>query len=250
MFKSISTFSYLFGYLPVAAINLRKYQKQKTKLSKAQYDELIHTEPQKWASGIMKRTKSEVSISGLENLPAGPALLVSNHEGNFDIPVLLSSISKPFGFISKKEVKKLPIIPIWMEEMNCVFLDRTDRRSALKSIQDTADKLKDDHSILIFPEGTRSKGEGIGEFKAGFIRIAKEAGVPIVPIAIHGTSDIMEKNNNRVVPANVTVSILPPVEAETVKMENAKDLIYAIRNDIVSAIASMAAEKDKPPSLS
>ncbi|HSI67554.1 MAG TPA: lysophospholipid acyltransferase family protein [Planococcus sp. (in: firmicutes)] len=248
MFNSIRTFSYLFGYLPVAAMNLRKFQKQKKNLSKEEYDALIHTEPQKWASGIMKRTKSEVTISGLENLPAGPVLLVSNHEGNFDIPVLLSSISKPFGFISKKEVKKLPVIPIWMEEMNCVFLDRTDRRSALKSIQDTADKLKDNHSILIFPEGTRSKGAGVGEFKAGFMRIAKEAGVPIVPIAIHGTSDIMEKNNNKVVPAHVSVRVLAPVEVERIKLENAKDLISAIRNDIVLAIASMDAEKQKTES--
>lgn len=243
MFKSVNTFSYLFGYLPVAAVNLRKFQKQKPELSKADYDALIHTEPQKWASGIMKRTGSKVSITGLENLPDGPALLVSNHEGNFDIPVLLSSIPKPFGFISKKEVKKFPIIPIWMEEMNCVFLDRTDRRSALKSIQDTVDKLKGNSSILIFPEGTRSKGEELGEFKGGFMRIAKLAEVPIIPIAIHGTSDIMEKNNNKILPGNVTVRILTPVDAETVKTENAKDLIIAIRDDIVSAIASMAEDK-------
>src|SRR5690554_6617121 len=205
MFRSISTFSYLFGYLPKAAMKLKKFQKQKPQLSSEEYDQLVHSEPMKWAAGIMRRTGSDISVEGLEHLPEGPVLLISNHEGNFDIPVLLSSIPKPFGFISKKEVKKLPIIPHYMEEMNCVFLDRTDRRSSFKSIADSAEKLKAGHSILIFPEGTRSKGAGVGDFKSGFVRIAKDSGVPIVPIAIHGTSAIMEKNNNKIRPAIIKV---------------------------------------------
>src|SRR5690606_15527632 len=108
MLSSIKTFSFLFGYLPVAALKLKGFQKKKPHLTAEEYDELIHTEPRKWAAGIMKRTKSRVNVTGLELLPAGPVLFVSNHEGNFDIPVILASIPKPFGFISKKEVKKFP----------------------------------------------------------------------------------------------------------------------------------------------
>ncbi len=217
--------------------------KQKPQLSIQEYDQLIHIEPQKWASGIMERTKSTVSITGLENLPEGPALFVSNHEGNFDIPVLLSTIPKPFGFISKKEVKKLPIISMYMEQMNCIFLDRTDRRSALKSITDTVGKLKDGHSILIFPEGTRSKGQGLGEFKSGFMRIAKDAGVPILPIAIHGTSDIMEKNNNKVLPADVKVQILNPISAELIGTLDSKEAITLVRSQIAEAVLTLALSK-------
>lgn len=236
MFNSIRTFSFLFGYLPVSAINLKKFIKQKPYLNTQEYDQLIHTEPQKWASGIMKRTNSSVTITGTEKLPDGQVLFVSNHEGNFDIPTLLSTIPKPFGFISKKEVNKFPIIPLYMEEMNCVFLDRTDRRSALKSISDTVEKLKDGHSILIFPEGTRSKGQGIGEFKAGFIRIAKDAGVPIVPIAIQGTADIMEKNNNKVKPATVTVQILDLIENQSLKEMKPKEAVAMIHQQIANAL--------------
>ncbi|MGK7378175.1 lysophospholipid acyltransferase family protein [Planococcus sp. 1R117A] len=243
MYNSVRTFSFLFGYLPMAAVNLKKFQAQKETLSKQEYDALIHTEPQKWAKGILKRTKSRIETSGLENLPEGPALLVANHEGNFDIPVLLSEIPKPFGFISKKEVKKFPVIPVYMEDMNCVFLDRTDRRSAYKSITDTAQKLKDGHSILIFPEGTRSKGEGISDFKTGFVRIAKDAGVPIVPIAIHGTSDIMEKNNNKIRPGHVTIRVLEPILAETVEKTEAKQLIELVRKTVETEVQSMAQEK-------
>ncbi|WP_281862729.1 lysophospholipid acyltransferase family protein [Planomicrobium okeanokoites] len=236
MLNSIRTFSFLFGYLPVAAVKLKSFQKKKPHLTISEYDELIHTEPRKWASGIMKRTKSEVSVTGLELLPEGPVLIVSNHEGNFDIPVILSSIPKPFGFISKKEVKKLPVIPVYMEDMNCVFIDRTDRRSALKSISDTAEKLKEGHSILIFPEGTRSKGNGLGEFKAGFMRIAADAGVPILPLAIQGTADIMEKNNNKIKPAQVRLQILEPIAHETFKSMPSKEAIQFVKDKIEAAL--------------
>ena len=243
MFNSIRTFSFLFGYLPFSAVNLKKHIKQKPQLSVQEYDQLIHTEPQKWAAGIMERTESSVSITGLENLPEGPVLFVSNHEGNFDIPVLLSTIPKPFGFISKKEVKKLPIIRMFMEQMNCVFLDRTDRRSALKSITDTVGKLKEGHSILIFPEGTRSKGQGLGEFKSGFMRIAKDAGVPILPIAIYGTADIMEKNNNKILPADVTIQLLNPIAAELIGELDSKEAIELVRSQIAEAISTLSPQK-------
>lgn len=106
MISSIRTFSFLFGYLPVAAMKLKSFQKKKPHMTLEEYDKLIHTEPSKWAAGIMRRTKSEVTVEGLELLPEGPVLLVGNHEGNFDIPVILSSIPKPFGFMAKMEVKK------------------------------------------------------------------------------------------------------------------------------------------------
>ena len=232
LFSSLRTFGFLFGYLPVSLPRLRKVKEQKGKLSTEEYDKLVHAVPQMWAEGILERTKSTFEVKGLENLPEGPVLLISNHEGNFDIPTLLTYIPKPFGFISKVEVKKLPIIRTWMEEMNCVFLDRSSRKSSYQSILDTIEQLKNGHSILIFPEGTRSKGQGLGEFKSGFMRIAKEAQVPIVPIAIKGTSEIMEKNNNKIRPAHVQISILPTYSSTEVVGTNSKDMIQLIQQRI------------------
>ena len=226
----------MFGYLPISIPKLNKIKSKKGLLSVEQYDLLVHEVPQKWASGVLKRTKSEFTVEGLENLPEGSVLFVSNHEGNFDIPTLLTHIPKPFGFISKIEIKKVPLVAKWMEEMNCVFLDRTNRKSSYRSIQDTVSHLQNGHSILMFPEGTRSKGQGIGAFKSGFVRIAKDADVPIVPIAIHGTSNIMEKNNNKISPAHVQISILPSYSKETIQVSNSEqikeDLHIIIANKI------------------
>lgn len=237
LFSSLRTFGFLFGYLPFSLPKLNKIKSLKNEISVEEYDQLIHEVPQKWAGGILKRTKSEFIVEGLENLPQGAVLFISNHEGNFDIPTLLTHIPKPFGFISKIEVKKIPLISKWMEEMNCVFLDRSNRKSSYRSIQDTVSQLQQGHSILIFPEGTRSKGQGIGTFKPGFMRIAKEANVPIVPIAIHGTSNIMEKNNNKICPAHVQISILPSYSKEMIQENDSKqtmeDLHTVISNKII-----------------
>lgn len=236
LFSTLRTFGFLFGYLPVSLAKLIKIKKQKSTLTTEQYDQLVHEVPKLWASGIIKRTNSSFLLKGIENLPSGPVLFISNHEGNFDIPSLLAHIPKPFGFISKVEVKRLPIISQWMEEMNCVFLDRSSRKSSIKSLQDSANHLQNGHSVLIFPEGTRSKGEVIGDFKSGFVRIVKMANVPIVPIAIYGTSNIMEKNNNKICPANVQISILPTYTIENITRNEPKKIIEDLHTSIVREI--------------
>lgn len=236
MYNSLRTFSFLFGYLPFTLKDLRKIQKQRHHLSTEQYDLLVHHHPKKWAAGILKRTKSTFRVQGLENLPEGPVLFVSNHEGNFDIPSLIAHIPKPFAFMSKVEVKKLPIIKDWMVAMNCVFIDRTNRRSAMHSITDMVSTIKAGHSMIIFPEGTRSIGNEVREFKSGFVRIAKDARVPIIPIAIVGTADIMEKNRNKITPAHVEICILEPISVETIHSLTQKEMIIHTQNQIADQV--------------
>ncbi|WP_342525614.1 lysophospholipid acyltransferase family protein [Chryseomicrobium sp. FSL W7-1435] len=212
LLRSLVTYSYIIGFIPTKLIRLKQLQKKKATLSTADYDELVYETPRSWAKNILKKAGATVELTGAENLPEGAVLLIANHEGNFDIPVLIATIQKPFGFLSKVEVKKIPFIADWMTEMNCVFIDRANRRSAMKSIEDSSISLQQGHSLLLFPEGTRSKGQGVQEFKAGFVRIASRANVPVVPIAIYGTSQLMEQQNNRVTPAHVKVHVLKPVQ--------------------------------------
>lgn len=236
MYNSFRTFSFIFGYLPFTLPKLLKVKKLSRELDPSVRDVYADEVPRAWASGIMRQTKSIITVTGLENLPEGPVLFISNHEGNFDIPTIISSIPKPFGFISKVEVKKLPIINDWMEQMNCVFIDRSDRRSSMGVLNDSVTKLKQGHSLLIFPEGTRNKGLGIQSFKSGFAKIAQDAGVSIVPLAIKGTSEVMEKNNNRIKPAAITLSILPVITAEKIAKMERREVIEYTENVIRIAL--------------
>ena len=186
-------------------------EKIDTPMTVEEKDTLMHQKPKHWAKTLVKLTGSHIEVVGQEKIPNGPVLFVSNHQGNFDVPILIGFLEKPLGFISKVEVKKIPLIPRWMEAMNCVFIDRKDRRKAVQSIRDGIATLKKGHSLVIFPEGTRSKGDEMGEFKKGGLRLATDSKVPVVPITISGSYKIMEEKKFGFQPAQVKVTIHDPI---------------------------------------
>ena len=234
--RTIAFYFYFFGYLLYSMPLLNKIKKRKeAHLSVEEQDRLDHQLPKKWAHTLVKISGADVTVTGEEHIPAGPVLLVANHEGNFDIPILLGNLKKPFGFISKIEVKKIPIVYKWMEVMNCVFMDRKDRRQSIKAIRSGIELLKQGHSIVVFPEGTRSKGGPVQEFKGGSLRLGTDAQVPIVPVAIRGTSTIMEKNNGWIRPGTVTITVLPPLTYDQYKEMDAKLLLSTIQESIIEA---------------
>ena len=164
--------------------------------------------PRTWASTLVAIVGGRVTVNGVENLPKGAVVYVP----------------KPFGFISKIEVLKIPIVGGWMRVMNCVFMDRSSRAKSTLAIGEGVEVLKAGHSLVIFPEGTRSKGGPVQTFKAGSVRLAIDAEVPIVPIAIDGTADMLEKNKFFMTPADVTITILPPIPVEKIKTMESKEL--------------------------
>ncbi|QUH26973.1 lysophospholipid acyltransferase family protein [Serpentinicella alkaliphila] len=170
----------------------------------------------RWAKSLVRITGSSVDISGLENIPVDtPVLFASNHQSNFDIPILLGYLPKPIGFVAKVELAKVPLLSTWLKFGDCVFIDRKDIRQSLKAINAASDILKSGHSMVIFPEGTRSKSNELGVFKPGSLKLAEKAGVPIIPITIHNSYEIYEGNNNRVKPANVRITVGKPIYSNT-----------------------------------
>jgi len=146
-----------------------------------------------WAQSLVGLAGGTIVVSGEENVPKDSAVVfVSNHQGNFDIPILLGYISKPKAFISKIEVLKMPLIRGWMKLMQCAFMDRKDIRQSLRTINEAAESIKKGYSMVIFPEGTRSKGNQMGDFKAGSFKLAIKAGVPIIPITVNGSWRLLE----------------------------------------------------------
>ncbi|CAG9622003.1 lysophospholipid acyltransferase family protein [Sutcliffiella rhizosphaerae] len=211
MLRTLWWFLFFFGYMIIHLPSINKAKKISESLSLEESDRIIHEKPKTWAKELVRITGTNVEVIGEQNIPDGPVLFVSNHQGNFDVPILIGFIPKPFGFISKVEVKKIPFIPKWMEAMNCVFIDRKDRRKAVQSIREGVATLKKGHSLVIFPEGTRSKGNVMSEFKKGGLRLATESKVPIVPVSISGSYKIMEESKFGFKAANVKVTIHNPI---------------------------------------
>lgn len=231
MLRTTFWFIYFGGYMLLLLPKLWqvKMLKKQGKLQEAQ--DISHRAAKIWARRLIAITGTSVQVEGLENIPPGPVVFVSNHQGNFDIPLFLGYIDKPKAFIAKIELLKMPLVSSWMKNIRCIFIDRQDPRQSLKAIHSGVDLLKDGLSLVIFPEGTRSKGPEMGEFKKGSLKLATKAGVPIVPVTIHGTYRMMEANHGRIKPAQVKMIISPPIDTTNLTKEEENhltDQIYEI----------------------
>lgn len=228
-----SFFITLIGTLPKLS-KIKRLEKQ-GKLEER--DAYIYHAAQKWMMDNLKRSATEVEVVGAENLPKeGNVVFISNHQGNFDIPLLMAHIDMPKGFISKIEAKKIPIVATWMELIHCVFMDRSTLKGSAGAIIEGIKLLKEGHSLVIFPEGTRSKGDKMGEFKTASFKLATKPGVPIIPVTIDGSYKIMEQNNNKIKPAHVKLTIHPMVTTKGLSKEELAVLPKQIEETIASAL--------------
>ena len=155
----------------------------------------------------------DYSVRGTENIPEGPALFAGNHQGNFDVGLILSALGGYKIPVAKIEAKRVPLANLWMTLLHVIFIDRKDPRQSAECMNLAAEHLKNGQSVVIFPEGTRSKGPQMGEFKPGALKPALKAGVPVVPFAINGTYKCFEEPG-KLTKAPVTITILPPVYPE------------------------------------
>lgn len=222
-----------FGIMMFLTLFLKLYLSVLKKIKKPEvYKNIFHDTVNSWAEHFLKVLGVKVKVIGRENLPEGECLFVSNHQGNTDFLLLMAVLKKHLGFIAKKEMLKLRIISMWMKEMHCVFLDRKNIRESLKGINQGVENLKNGYSMVIFPEGTRSKSHKLGEFKKGSMKLATKANVLVVPIAIDNTFVVFEEEKGKLKPANVTISILKPMDVNELTKEEKADLAEIIRGKI------------------
>jgi 1-acyl-sn-glycerol-3-phosphate acyltransferase len=238
MFRTIIWFIYFWIHLIAIQPSLVKVNRLAKQGKTIEHDLLTDQTAKKWARSLVKLAGVSVVTTGEENIPyEGSVLFVSNHQGNFDIPILLGYIKKPKAFIAKIELLKLPLLRTWMIHLKCVFMDRSDIRQSLKVINQAAEHLKEGYSMVIFPEGTRSKNETLSEFKPGSLKLALKAGVPIVPVAIQGSYKIMEQNGFIIKPAHVKITIFDPIPTAGLTKEQATELPERVRKIIEQGLS-------------
>lgn len=237
--RTIIWFIYFWAVLLKLIPSLNRVKKLHKAGNIQERDQLVDKKVKEWSTSLVKLSGSKITVSGEENIPKDTAVLfVSNHQGNFDIPILLGYIQKPKAFISKVEVKKMPFIGTWMEHLNCLFMDRKNVRQSVKAINEGAKLLKNGTSLVIFPEGTRSKGDDMSEFKAGSFKLATKSGVPIIPVAINGSYKIMEQQGSWIKPAEVHITVYPPVYPEQLEAKELAQITERIIKEGVKKAVS------------
>ena len=189
-----------------------------------------------WAKYCIDVTGAQVEVVGLENVPADKSVVyIGNHQGIFDIPLLLGYIPYQKSFISKIEILKIPMISDWMKLMKCVFLDRKNPRQSIQAMHQGMENVKNGYSMVIFPEGTRSKGGPVVEFKPGSFKLAFQSGADIVPVTIDGTWKIYEENK-KIKPASIKLTIHPVVKTEGLSKDELREIPAQVQKTVESAL--------------
>lgn len=203
-------------------------------------DEYVRGVVYRWASRLLRLAGADISVKGRENIPSDrPVIFVCNHRGNFDVPLVLSELDTPHALLSKTAVSKIPFISGWMKMLGCVFIDRSDPRKSLAGLAEVTKIVNNGYSYIIFPEGTRSKGGDLGDFKSGAFKVATDTRATLLPVAIEGTHNLMESNKNLIRPARVRMHILRPIETKDLSRAEMKDMPDKIRSAISDELKNM-----------
>lgn len=128
-----------------------------------------------------------MTVVGEEHLPDGPIIVMSNHASNFDILAMQGYFPRQLSWIAKKELFSIPVFGWSMRRGGYIPLDRGDGRKALKSMDEAASQIRSGTSVILFPEGTRTRDGQLLPFKRGGFLLAVKAGVPVVPVSIVGS---------------------------------------------------------------
>lgn len=191
-----------------------------------------------WAKSFCTLLFINVKISGLEYLDSKQSyILVSNHQGIFDIFVIYGWLPSIFKWIMKAELRKIPLVGIACESAGHIFMDRSNLIAAKHSIEKAEAQLKNGVSVVIFPEGTRTRNGEMGSFKKGAFRIAADLRLPIVPITIRGSFDRLHRNSLNVHPGLIEMIVHEPIDVRIFLPDQISELIqqtWAVIHDDLS----------------
>jgi 1-acyl-sn-glycerol-3-phosphate acyltransferase len=181
---------------------------------------------------LFRLTGSSVEVEGAERIPDGPVLFVSNHQSHMDSAVIHGFIDKPKGFIADKDAGRIPIIRTWMKYMKCIFIDRSNARRNIRSLDTGIRLLKQGHSLVIYPEGRINASSRLLEFKKGCLKLAAKAGVPVVPVTIRDSFRLMNREGFGIGSARIRCIISDPIyitghddKNEAAQIKKVRDII-------------------------
>ena len=200
---------------------------------------IVHHYARWWAKIQLLVSGVRVKVGGLEHLDREtPYIYMSNHQGSYDIFALLSCLPVQFRWIAKRELFAIPILGWAMGAANYISIDRSGRRKALEIIERAASKIKGGVSVVIFPEGTRSRDGSIQPFKRGGFTLALKSGVPIIPITINGSRDVMPRDSMRVRPGEIRVNVERAIQTAPFSLRERNVLMEKVRETIERNLAA------------
>ena len=206
--------------------------------------------PRWWSSTVLWAAGIKVRVHGLENAKGGePHIFASNHVSWFDVPALARVLPR-YKFVAKAELFKVPIFGRAMRTAGMIEIQRDNRKAAFGAYDVAAERIKQGNSVVVFPEGTRGHAYPLRPFKKGPFVLAIAAGVPIVPIIVHGTIEIMRKGSLWAHPGTIDVHLLEPVSTEGVDYDHREALMQTVRTRMADAMRDLYGVEPLPTPVS
>lgn len=191
----------------------------------------------RYARWIGYLTPIIVRRRGLEHVdPRRSYVVVCNHQSQYDIVVVYGWLKLDLKWVIKKELRKVPFIGIGCEKVGHIFVDRQRPERARAAINDALHRLGDGIGILFFPEGTRSDDGHLLRFKKGAFRVAIDQQLPVLPVTVSGTRDILPARSLRLFPGTATLTVHAPIETAGMSVDEVPELMDRARAAIASAL--------------
>ena len=195
-----------------------------------------------WARTICDLGGVKVEVDGHLALdPAHSYVFMANHLSTIDIWALYVALPIPVRMIAKKQLAAIPLFGWAMLAGRFIFIDRHNAISARRSIERAKERIRSGASVLLFPEGTRSRDGQLQPFKKGGFHLAIDAGAPIVPVALQGTRELMPRGSLRVKPGRVRVTIGEPIPTAGLEVDDRNALLDRVRNTIAGMLGAPGA---------
>jgi 1-acyl-sn-glycerol-3-phosphate acyltransferase len=186
-----------------------------------------------WARSIVWAAGIDLHAENLELIdPARRYILIANHYSYFDIPCIFAAIPQPIRFMAKVSLFKIPIFGWALARSGFIPIDRKNRRTAVKSFDLAGERIRRGNTIVIFPEEGRSRERAMRPFQRGAFLLAIKSELPIVPVAIKGTYDVMRAGALKIRSGPVTITLTPPIETAGVSVRDKEKLSQEARSRI------------------
>lgn len=191
-----------------------------------------------WSRMLLRTAGVRVIAEGLDRLPRDSAFVfVSNHLSLADTPLMAGWLPTSFRFLAKDSLMKVPIIGGHLRRGGHIPVERDDARAAVRSLARAEKLLRDAKvSIMIFAEGTRSAGGALQAFKAGAAHLAIKSGAPVVPLAVHGTADVMPKGHKLLRPGVIRLLAGEPIPTAGLKPQDRDSFTAGLQDRVAELL--------------
>ena len=190
-----------------------------------------------WSWLILATTGVSVRTSGLDLVPRGTSyVFASNHQSIYDIPILFTHVPFQLRIIAKASLGFFPVLGWHLRYTGHLLVDRA--RAGVGTLRQVARLIQRGHSLIVFPEGTRSADGHVGRFKGGLFLVAIEAGLPVVPVAVIGSRHVMRKGRLMTCPGDVELIVHAPISTAGLGRRDVRKLANRVRDVIAATVAS------------